>query len=81
MSLNGAALCGGPVEVEEGCAYSWLPPQGDGGICASTALGKAVLVSAPEPEAKVRLGHVKPRPERAMSEVELLRAIPEVSDR
>ena len=54
-SLNGAALCGGPVEVDEGSASSSssLSPQGDGGIGASTAFGKALLLSAPEPEAKV----------------------------
>ena len=71
----------GSVEVEEGFAPSSLPPQGDGGIRASTAFGKALLMSAPEPEAKARLGRANSRSELLMSEVELLPAIPEVSDR
>ena len=47
-SLNGAALCGGPVEVEEVVVSAALSPQGDGGIGASTDFWKSPLVERPQ---------------------------------
>ena len=79
-SLNGAALVGGPVETEEGCSAAKLPPQGSFGIGADTAFGQACLRGAPVREHKPRLGRAVVQPARLMAEVELLRAIPEISD-
>ena len=78
-SLNGAALVGGPVCTEGGFAPSLVPPQGQGGIGCSTQFGQAILAGLPAPEAQPRLGRTASKPSRLMVDVELLRAIPEIS--
>ena len=78
-SLNGAALIGGPVDTEEGFAEGRLSPQGTFGIGPHTTFGAACLQTAPVREHKPRLGRSQPQPARLMAEVELLRAIPEIS--